>query len=111
MAGHGTSSPYDVHNVLIAAGPDLREHAISDVPTGNVDLAPTLLTLLGLRIPASMTGRVIEAMLRSGPAIASVTIERVTETVETPDGGYALTAHLSKAAGKTYLDFTDVRRP
>ena len=110
-AGHGTSSPYDVHNVLIAVGPDLREHAISDVPTGNVDLAPTLLRLLGLKIPASMTGRVIEEMLRTGPAIASVTIERVTETVKTPDGGYALTAHLSKAAGKTYLDFTDVRRP
>src|SRR5262249_27310937 len=27
VAGHGTSSPYDVHNLLIAAGPDFREHA------------------------------------------------------------------------------------
>ena len=54
VAGHGTSSPYDVHNTLIAAGPDFRERASSDVPTGNVDLAPTLLTLLGVKIPASM---------------------------------------------------------
>ncbi len=72
--------------------------------------APTLLRLLGLKIPATMTGRVIEEALRNGPAIASVTVEHTTETVKTPDGGYTLTAHLSRAAGQTYLDFTDVRR-
>src|SRR5436189_81061 len=49
VAGHGSSSPYDIHNTLIAAGPDFREHAASDVPTANVDLAPTLLRLLGLK--------------------------------------------------------------
>jgi len=111
VAGHGTSSPYDVHNTLIAAGPDFREHTSSDVPTGNVDLAPTLLKLLGVKIPPSMSGRVIEEALRNGPPIASVTVDRVTEGVKTPDGNYQLTAHLSKAAGHTYLDFTDVRRP
>lgn len=110
VAGHGSTSPYDVHNTLIAAGPDFREHAISGVPTGSVDLAPTLLTLLGLTVPPSMTGRVIEEALRSGPPIKSVKVERATETVKTADGSYVLTAHLSKAAGKTYLDFTDVKR-
>jgi hypothetical protein len=111
VAGHGTTSPYDVHNTLIAVGPDIREHVVSEVPTGNVDLAPTLLTLLGLKVPASMTGRVIAEMLRTGPAIDSVKVERETETVKSPDGRYVLTVHLSKAAGKTYLDFTDVNRP
>ncbi len=110
VAGHGTSSPFDIHSTLIAAGPDLREHASSDLPTGNVDLAPTLLRLLGLPIPASMTGRVIEEALRGGPAIDSMRVERLTETVKTADGSYALTVHLSRAAGKSYLDFTDVKR-
>jgi arylsulfatase A-like enzyme len=110
VAGHGSSSPYDVHNTLIAAGPDIREQAISEVPTGNADLAPTLLRLLGVKIPASMTGRVIEEMLRHGPAIASLPVGHATETVKTPDGSYTLTAHISKAAGQTYLDFTEVRR-
>jgi arylsulfatase A-like enzyme len=110
VAGHGSTSPYDVHNTLIAAGPDFREHAVSEAPTGNVDLAPTLLRLLGMAVPASMTGRVIEEGLRSGPPIASVTIEHTTEVVKTPDGAYTLTAHFSKAAGRTYLDFTEVKR-
>jgi arylsulfatase A-like enzyme len=110
VAGHGTTSPFDVHNTLIAAGPDFREHAVSDVPTSNVDLAPTLLKLLGITAPASMTGRVIEEALRNGPSIASVHVDREADTVKTADGSYALTAHISKAAGRTYLDFTDVKR-
>jgi arylsulfatase A-like enzyme len=110
VAGHGSSSPYDIHNTLIAAGPDVREHSVSAVPTSNADLAPTLLRLLGIAIPPSMTGRVIAEGMRNGPAIASVRVEHVSERVVSPDGGYTLTAHLSKAAGRTYLDFTDVSR-
>ena len=110
VAGHGTTSPYDVHNTLIAAGPDFRQHAVSDVPTSNVDLAPTLLTLLGMKVPSSMTGRAFTEALRGGPSIASVKVDRTSLTVKTADEAYALTAHLSTVAGKTYLDFADVRR-
>lgn len=109
-AGHGASSPYDIHNTLIAAGPDFREHAVSDVPTANVDIAPTLLHLLGMKSAPSMTGRVIEEGLRTGPPPASVRVERVNQTVKTPDGSYQLTAHVSIAAGKRYLDSTEVVR-
>jgi arylsulfatase A-like enzyme len=110
MAGHGSSSPYDIHNTLIAAGPDFREHAVSDVPTGNVDIAPTLMHLLGLPPAPTMTGRIISEALRDGPPIATVAVDHVAETVKTPDGSYQLTAHISKAAGHTYLDFTEVKR-
>lgn len=110
VAGHGTSGPYDVHNTLIASGPDFRERAVSDVPTGNVDIAPTLLHLLGLKPAPTMTGRVISEALRSGPPLSSVRVERIRETVKTPDGAYELTAHISVAAGHRYLDFTEVKR-
>jgi arylsulfatase A-like enzyme len=110
VAGHGTSSPYDIHNTLIAAGPDFRERATSEIPTGNVDLAPTLLHLLGLPVPETMTGRVIREALREGPAQTSVRVERVTETVKTSDGSYELTAHTSIVDGHRYLDETDVVR-
>ncbi len=109
-AGHGATSPYDVHATLMAAGPDFREHAASDVPTSNADLAPTLLRLLGIDVPAAMTGRVMAEGMRNGPAPASIRIERTTETVKTPDGSYQLTAHFTTAAGHRYLDYTDVKR-
>lgn len=109
-AGHGSSSPYDIHNTLIAAGPDFREHAASDVPTSNVDLAPTLLRLLEIPAPASMSGRVIQEGLRGGPAISTVRVERVDETVMTSGNAYELTAHLSIVDGRRYLDSTEVKR-
>jgi predicted AlkP superfamily pyrophosphatase or phosphodiesterase len=110
-AGHGSTSPYDMHNTLIAAGPDFREHAESQVPTGNVDVAPTLVRLLGLDVPKTMTGRVIEEGLRSGPSPVSIRVAHSMETVRTADGSYELTAHISTVGGRRYLDYTVVRRP
>jgi len=110
VAGHGTSSPYDVHATLIAAGPDFKEHAVSDAPTGNVDMAPTLLKLLGLAVPQTMSGRVLDEALRSGPLPSAVRVDRTTVSVATADGSYRLTAHLSSAAGRQYLDDTEVAR-
>jgi arylsulfatase A-like enzyme len=108
VAGHGSSSPYDIHNTLIAAGPDFRAHATSDLPTSNADIAPTLLRLLGLPPVPSMTGRVIGEGLRGGTARPSKSETR--ETVATPDGRYTLTAHFSIVDGSRYLDYTDVTR-
>ena len=111
VAGHGSTSPYDIHIPLIAAGPDFRQGAVSDVPTSNVDLAPTLLRLMGLEAPPTMSGRAIEEGLRrNGSTGASGRTTRATETVRTPDGSYELTAHFSVAAGHRYLDFTEVKR-
>ena len=110
VAGHGTTSPHDIQIPLMAAGPDFREHAVSDAPTSNVDLAPTLLRLLGLEVPATMTGRVIEEALAERTVARSVRVEHAAETVRTPDGSYELTAHVSVAAGHRYLDYTEVKR-
>jgi predicted AlkP superfamily pyrophosphatase or phosphodiesterase len=110
VAGHGTTSPYEIHNTFLAAGPDFREHVISDAPTANVDIAPTILKLLGLPIPASMTGRVVEEAFRTGPAPAFLRVAQTIETARTADGRYRLDAHISAVAGHRYFDFTEVRR-
>jgi hypothetical protein len=110
VAGHGTSSVYDIHNTLIASGPDFREQTVSTVPTGNVDLAPTLLHLLGLPTAPTMTGRVIHEALRTGPLPSAVKVDRVIETVRTRDNRYELSAHISAVGQYRYLDHTEVKR-
>jgi hypothetical protein len=98
VAGHGTSSPYDIHNTLIAVGPAFREHATSMVPTANVDLAPTLLKLLGVAIPPAMTGRVIKEALRSGPAPAHG--PRRTPRRDCQDGRWCLPGSCASVDGR-----------
>ncbi len=110
VAGHGTSSPYDIHNTLIAAGPDFRERTRSQVPVANADLAPTLLKLAGVDIPASMTGRSIDEALRTGPAPDAVPIRRRVERVQTADGSYRVAVHLAEVGTARYLDYTEVFR-
>jgi arylsulfatase A-like enzyme len=110
VAGHGTSSPFDIHNTLIAAGPDFRTGAVSAVPTANVDVAPTLLQLLGMPVPPGMTGRVIREGLRSGPAPSSVPVTHRAITVRSQDGSYELTAHVSTVGAADYFDDAGVER-
>jgi len=95
---------------LIAAGPDFRERATSDVATGNVDIAPTLLRLVGLPVPQTMAGRVIEEGLRNGPSPSSLRVQHSFETVRNADGSYALTAFFSTVQGRRYLDYSETRR-
>lgn len=58
-SSHGSLSPYDMHALAIANGPRFREGVVSTLPTGAVDLAPTILALLGLPRAPHMEGRVL----------------------------------------------------
>ena len=110
MAGHGSSSPFDIHNTLVAAGPDLKAGVAIDVPSGNVDFAPTFLHLLGIDIPSSMQGRVLREALRDGTDPTAVAVETMDVRVENGDGSYVLTAVSSVVDGRAYLDYTTVER-
>jgi arylsulfatase A-like enzyme len=68
---HASLSRFDLHNTLIAAGPDFKKGFTSELPSGNVDLAPTVLAILGIPQPNPMDGRVLtEAMVGSTNAPA-----------------------------------------
>ena len=114
VAGHGSTSRYDVHNTLIAAGPDIRRSVTIAAPSANVDIAPTLLTLAGVPVPASMQGRVLREATTSGPAPASITVRTEEQTVKTADGSYSATASTSSidtAAGRFwYFDWAKATR-
>lgn len=73
---HGSASPYEIRNTLIASGPSFKQRSISAMPSGNVDLAPTALRVLGQEVPAHMDGRVLEESLLEGPDSNTMTIEQ-----------------------------------
>ena len=111
-AGHGSSSPWDVHNTAIAAGPDLRRGVTIETPSANVDFAPTFLKTLGLPVPASVQGRPLDDALVTGTAVPATRTHQ--HTVRSANGRYALTARFSAvtAGGREYryFDGTTVTR-
>ncbi len=106
-AGHGSSSPWDVHNTLIAAGPDVKRGITVDVPSANVDFAPTFLRLLGIATPSSMQGRSLEEALIDGSAVDVNAVRTTEHTVRTEGGSYTLTGMFSivSAGGREYRYF------
>lgn len=78
-SSHGSVSPYDMHALMIASGPSFREGIVSHLPTGATDLAPTVLTLLGLAVPEPVDGRVLWEALRSDDGDAPKAEDQILE--------------------------------
>ena len=102
---HATLSRFDMHNTLIAAGPDFRRGFINDLPTGNIDLAPTTLRILGIDSKEPLDGRVlIEAIEgNEAPAPESHT-ERIEATRELPSGRWHQYLQISRVGDTLYFD-------
>lgn len=102
-ATHGSASPYAINNTLLAWGAHIAEGIVSPVPCGIVDVAPTVLHLLGLGPAEGMDGRVLHELLRDGPDPQTM---RITHSLcETAlYGPRSQVAHYSHVAGHTYLD-------
>ncbi len=79
VAGHGSTGRADILNTFIAAGPSFKQGVRSKVPSGNTDLAPTLLGILGLERPSSMNGRPLTEALIGGsePGHVAVSMRHV----------------------------------
>ncbi len=65
---HASLSRFDMHNTLIAEGPNFRRGFVSPLPSGNTDVAPTILSLLGVKPPQPMDGRVLTEAFVNGTA-------------------------------------------
>jgi len=117
---HATLSRFDMHNMLIAAGPDFKRGQTDDLPTGNIDLAPTILQILGIKAPEKLDGRILSAaMVRRDSNATSrngglQSAERVlpgdpeTTTIEAtrnfPSGTWRQTLKISRVGATLYLD-------
>ena len=71
---HGSFSPVDVHNTMIASGPDFKSGFHDHVPSGNIDVAPTIACLLSLNLPDT-DGRVLYEAIKNSRTKVWVTLE------------------------------------
>src|SRR5262249_47195130 len=94
-AGHGGASPWTVHNTMLAWGPDFKRGVMVKAPTANVDVAPTLMHLLGQdRAAAGMDGRVMLEALAAGPDPEQVAA--TTSALRVQNGGYRAVLQVSE---------------
>lgn len=106
VAGHGTLSPWDVHIPLIVSGPAFKNAVETELPTSNVDIAPTVLHILNIPVPKAMNGRVINELLRKPAANAIKTVKKETiQTTTAYQGGtYKVTLTRSVLGHYQYVD-------
>jgi arylsulfatase A-like enzyme len=98
---HGALSKFDIHNTLVAGGPDIRAGYRDEFPTGNIDVAPTLLHLLHLASPDGVDGRVLTEAFAGA---TEPTEKPVTKRVETARNGWLQYLQTTVFADKTYID-------
>ena len=69
---HGSMSKHELRNVLVARGPSFKKNTVVYTPTGNADLTPTLLRVLGIPTDHTFDGRVIHEALVGGSSSSDI---------------------------------------
>jgi arylsulfatase A-like enzyme len=101
---HASLSAFDVHNTLIAAGPDFRERVASTLPSSNVDIAPTVLRLLGIDPPQKFDGRVLVEGIDERAAKIDALTKTIQATRKFPSGEWQQYLHVSLVGETVYID-------
>lgn len=104
QGSHASLSKFDVHNTLIASGPDFKSGKTSIIPSANIDIAPTVLHLLGIEPPHKFDGRVLTEAMEG----RSSKIEPMSKTLEAhrkfPSGEWRQYLNISLVRDTIYID-------
>ena len=104
---HATLSRFDMHNTLIAAGPDFKRGQTDDLPTGNVDLVPTILQILGIKVPHQMDGRILSEAVTAPTSLLPAPkpeAKSIEARKDFPSGTWRQTLKISRVGSTIYLD-------
>ena len=100
---HGSMSRHELLNVGLARGPSFRNGTAITTPTGNGDVAPTVLHLLGIPIPpGTMDGRVLAEVLAGAEGGAP---PAVVTTHGAEWGEYRQEIQISAVGDTRYVDW------
>lgn len=111
MGMHGAAGQRELHNFCAAEGPDFRRHFDDPNPSGNLDIAPTIRTVLALPTLPDGAGRVLSEALETRqrqepPAHATV----ATAYLVLQGAQIMSQLTFSSFAGHDYLDDSSVTR-
>ena len=99
---HGSLSRHELRNTGLAGGPSFKRATVVETPTGNIDLAPTILHLLGLDAEGSaMDGRVLSEALQNGSP--EPTPDRQIHKAQRP--GFVQELQVSTVGKTKYVDW------
>ncbi|MBX5101243.1 type I phosphodiesterase/nucleotide pyrophosphatase [Rhizobium lentis] len=103
---HGGLTSYELSSLGIFAGDWFRGGSLN-TPTGIVDFAPTILSGLGLPIPSTVQGRIMEEAITDGDEGAEEIVEDATLAVR--DTLKSASIHRARYRGRLYLKGTAYR--
>lgn len=108
VAGHGTTSPYDVTATFVANGPAFGTGVQATLPSSNADIVPTILHLLGRpSTPNGVTGRPLLELLRQRD-VTTVPVAR--DSLVATDAGYRTVVYRTRVQHTWYVDSTRTTR-
>ncbi len=103
---HGSLSKHELRNVLFAAGPGFKRGVEINTPSGMIDLAPTILRILGISTDEPMDGRVLEEALAEGPEASAInwTVERHAAEHQAGQKTYRQYINIAHVGNTSYVD-------
>lgn len=101
---HATLSEFDVHNTLIAAGPDFQQRLATTLPSSNIDIAPTVLRILGLEPPQKFDGRVLVEAMEERAGRMEALSKTIQATRKFPSGEWRQHLRVSLVGETIYID-------
>lgn len=106
LGQHGSMSRHEMRNVLFANGPRFKTGVVVDSPTGNIDLAPTILRVLGGQFEATFDGRpLLEALIETSGDESVQWSQKVYTAERKVDGGtYRQEITISTVGNTSYID-------
>jgi hypothetical protein len=109
---HGSISPYEIRNLLVATGPNFKNGVCNQTPSGIMDLTPTILHILGLATHEAFDGRVLSEALKGGPDPKGMPCETYTTRASGTVGRQTFEQELrtSRVNSAEYLDWGRAHR-
>src|SRR5262245_12767021 len=101
VSDHGSMSPWNVRNTFLAWGASFKKRTTVGTPVGNADVAPTILSLLGLADGSALDGRVLAEALDGGPDPEQMVVNTHVHSAQI--GAYGAAIQTSEVDGRRYI--------